>query len=91
METITVNLSVILYYVILYYVVFNINTIIFSDEKVIKFYNTKSILNILNPFRELREIDGGNYILIMLFSLIPYGILLDIICFIKTYNIDFIW
>jgi len=92
METITIDVSSILYYVLPYYIIFNIFTLILSDSVT---YNISNILCILNPFREF-SIKGknnsvGTYLLVILFTLIPYTLIMLVLHLISKYNYNIIW
>ena len=90
METITIDLSLILFHSFVYYICFNLITILMGWGD--NFANqTKTIKKILNPFRDFEIEYFGAFILLMLLSLIPYSLIILIESAISKYTINIIW
>lgn len=90
METITIDLSLILFHSFVYYICFNLITILigWSDN----FANqTKTIKKFLNPFRDFKIEYFGLFIILMLLSLIPYLLIILIDYLISTIKLNIIW
>ena len=90
METLTINLSTLLFHLFVYYICFNLVTILigWSDN----FANqTKTIKKILNPFRDFKIEYFGAFILLMILSLIPYSLIIWIDYLISTIKLNIIW
>lgn len=88
MKEITIELSLILPYIILFYVIFNIVTII--ADKLDK-YKFKGIISYFNPFRTYNN-DAGSYIFVFFISFLPYIVICVIYStFIKPYTFNIIW
>jgi len=91
MDTITINMSSILYYIGIYYIALVILTLIFDDTKI----NFNNILSIFNPFRDFaknpKECSFANIFFLLLIALIPYGIILGLIYFIQQYHFNIVW
>ncbi len=90
METLTIDLSTLLFHLIIYYICFNLITILigWSDN----FANqTKTIKKILNPFRDFKIEYFGPFILLMILSFIPYYLIIWIDYLISTIKLNIIW
>ena len=90
METLTIDLSTLLFHLFVYYICFNLVTILigWSDN----FANqTKTIKKILNPFRDFKIEYFGAFILLMILSLIPYSLIIWIDYLISTIKLNIIW
>ena len=90
METLTIDLSTLLFHLIIYYICFNLITILigWSDN----FANqTKTIKKILNPFRDFKIEYFGAFIILMIISLIPYFLIIWIDYLISTIKLNIIW
>ena len=90
METLTIDLSAILFHLFIYYICFNSITILINWGDY--FANqTKTIKKILNPFRDFKMEYFGAFIMLMLISLIPYLLIIWIESEISKYTINIIW
>lgn len=89
METLTINLSTILFHLFVYYVCFNILTLFIEWDEIKQ--NKITIKILLNPFRNFKKNDFGGYLLVMLLSLIPYLLIIWIGFEISKYTINIIW
>ena len=90
METLTINLSTLLFHSIIYYICFNSITILIGWGD--NFANqTKTIKKILNPFRDFKIEYFGAFILLMILSLIPYSLIIWIDYLISTIKLNIIW
>jgi len=90
METLTIDLSTILFHSIIYYICFNSITILIGWGD--NFANqTKTIKKILNPFRDFTIEYFGLFIVLMVFSVIPYLLIIWLESIISEFNINIIW
>lgn len=90
METITINISSLLFHLFLYYICFNSLTILIGWGD--NFANqTKTIKKILNPFRDFEIKYFGSFVIVMLMTLIPYLLILWGLYEMSKYKINIIW
>ena len=90
METLTIDLSTLLFHLIIYYICFNLITILIGWGD--NFANqTKTIKKILNPFRDFEMTYFGPYLLLMIGSIIPYLLIIWIDHLISTIKLNIIW
>ena len=90
METITIDLSTILFHSFVYYICFNLITILIDwRDNFAK--QTKTIKKILNPFRDFKIEYFGPYLLLMMGSIIPYLLIIWIDYLISTIKLNIIW
>ena len=90
METLTIDLSTLLFHSIIYYICFNSITILIGWRD--NFANqTKTIKKILNPFRDFKIEYFGPFIILMIVSLIPYFLIIWIDYLISTIKLNIIW
>ena len=90
METITIDLSTILFHSFVYYICFNLITILIDwRDNFAK--QTKTIKKILNPFRDFKIEYFGAYLLLMMGSIIPYLLIIWIDYLISTIKLNIIW
>ena len=90
METLTIDLSTLLFHLIIYYICFNLITILIDWGD--NFANqTKTIKKILNPFRDFKIEYFGAFIILMIISLIPYFLIIWIDYLISTIKLNIIW
>ena len=90
METLTIDLSTLLFHLIIYYICFNLITILvdWSDN----FANqTKTIKKILNPFRDFKIEYFVPFMALIILSLIPYLLIIWIDYLISTIKLNIIW
>ncbi len=90
METLTIDLSTLLFHLIIYYICFNLITILINWSDY--FANqTKTIKKILNPFRDSKNIEKGIYATIFLIAFMPYFLIIRIGHLISTIKLNIIW
>ena len=90
METLTIDLSTLLFHLIIYYICFNLITILlgWSDN----FANqTKTIKKFLNPFRDSKNIEKGVYTTIFIITFVPYFLIIWTDYLISTIKLNIIW
>ena len=90
METLTIDLSTILFHLFIYYICFNTLTILIGWGDNFK-NQTKTIKKILNPFRDFKIEYFGPFIIIMIGALIPYLLALWLLYEMSKYKINIIW
>ena len=90
METLTIDLSTLLFHLFIYYICFNSFTILMGWGD--NFANqTKKKKKFLNPFRDFKMKYFGVFIILMLLSLIPYFLIIWIDYLISTIKLNIIW
>ena len=90
METLTIDLSTLLFHLFVYYICFNLITILIGWGD--NFANqTKTIKKILNPFRDFKIEYFGPFLVLMIFSVIPDLLIILLESIILEFNINIIW
>lgn len=90
METLTIDLSTTLFHLFVYYICFNLITILIGWGD--NFANqTKTIKKILNPFRDFKNIEKEICEIIFLIAFMLYLLIIWIDYLISTIKLNIIW